>query len=340
MPRVSVIIPAYNATATIAETLDSLAAQTFRDFDAIVIDDGSTDGTADAIGQWIDRHRDRRICVHRQPNGGQARARNRGIELATGDYIAFLDADDRWTPDKLDAQVRALDALPHIGLAYSWTDCVDDHGRFVRPGSCVTIRGDARPALLLQNFLDNGSSPLIRRAVFDTIGTFDPALRPSEDWDLWLRISDRYPFVAIPVPQIHYRLATYTASTKTAELERASRATLDRAFDRAPTELQPLRHRSLANLYEYLFFQTFSGAIRRRAIPPAFRYLWNALKYDPDLRQQPHIWVPALWKAIATATLPNRLAQRVLNRIGQANGAHEPLLASIRTAVTPPQQSD
>ncbi|GAB4361088.1 MAG: hypothetical protein Fur0042_30590 [Cyanophyceae cyanobacterium] len=332
-PRVSVVIPAYNAIATIAATLDSLAAQTFRDFEVIIIDDGSTDGTGSAIAAWVAERGETRLRVHRQDNGGQAHARNRGIELAQGDYIAFLDADDCWSPDKLEAQVRALDALPTVGLAYSWSDCVDVHGRWVRPGSCVSVNGDARPALLLQNFLDNGSTPLIRRSVLAEVGGFDPALRPSEDWDLWLRISDRYPFVAIPVPQVQYRLAAYSASVNIAALERGSRATLERAFDRAPADLQALKRRSLANLYEYLFFQTFSGAIRRRAIPPAFRYLFQALRYDPALRRRPDRWLPALWKAIAMALLPNRLAQQLLNRFGKANHAHAPILASIRTAI-------
>ena len=114
MPRVSVIIPAFNAEATTLETVRSVQAQTLSDFELIVIDDGSTDGTRERLAAVTDS----RLQVHAYGNGGLPTARNRGIALATGEFVAFLDADDRWTPDKLQSQVAALEARADAGVAY------------------------------------------------------------------------------------------------------------------------------------------------------------------------------------------------------------------------------
>jgi len=117
MPVISVIIPAYNAEKTILETIQSLQKQTFTDFEIIVINDGSTDGTVELLNAIEDS----RVKVFSYENGGLPVARNRGIDRATGEYITFVDADDLWTPDKLELQLTALRQHPEAGIAYSWT---------------------------------------------------------------------------------------------------------------------------------------------------------------------------------------------------------------------------
>ena len=119
MPTISVVIPAYNAAKTILETIDSVRQQTFSDFEVIVINDGSNDNTAELVNAVADD----RLRLFSYENGGAAIARNRGIDHVSGEFIAFLDADDLWTPDKLELQLEALQKHPEAGVAHSWTRC-------------------------------------------------------------------------------------------------------------------------------------------------------------------------------------------------------------------------
>nr|WP_256498773.1 glycosyltransferase family A protein [Chroococcidiopsis sp. CCNUC1] len=116
MPKVSVIIPAYNAMKYLPATLGSLLSQTFDDFEAIVVNDGSFDETE----KWVSQIEDPRVKLICQQNKGLAGARNTGINQATGEYIAFLDADDLWEPSKLEKQVAVLEENPEVGLVYTW----------------------------------------------------------------------------------------------------------------------------------------------------------------------------------------------------------------------------
>src|SRR5262249_4651515 len=154
MPRVSVIIPAWNAARTILETVRSVQAQTFRDFELIVVDDGSTDDTLDVLAA-VD---DPRLAVYSYDNGGLATARTRGTARASGELVSFVDADDLWTPDKLEAQIAALSARPGAGAAYSWTRFIDERGRELRVQEPVRFEGDVYRPLLVQNFLCSGSN--------------------------------------------------------------------------------------------------------------------------------------------------------------------------------------
>jgi glycosyltransferase involved in cell wall biosynthesis len=169
MPLISVIIPVYNGEKTIQETIKSVLQQTFTDFELIIINDGSTDSTLEKIAQF----KDDRIKVLSFPNKGLATSRNRGITNSHGDYLAFIDADDLWTQDKLQAQLRALQHHPEAVLAYSWTDYIDEDSRFFRSGSHLTFNDYVYKKLLRGNFLENGSNPLIRKKVFAEIGNFD-----------------------------------------------------------------------------------------------------------------------------------------------------------------------
>src|SRR5262245_4502278 len=155
---VSVVIPAHNAAATIGETLLSVRSQTHRMLEILVIDDGSTDGTADIARDHAAL--DSRIRLVRQKNGGVAAARNRGIEEAAADLVAFVDADDLWAPDKIEKQIAVLRKEgPSVALVYTWWAWID-------AASCITARwcpteaGDVLERLCLGNFVGNGSSIL------------------------------------------------------------------------------------------------------------------------------------------------------------------------------------
>jgi glycosyltransferase involved in cell wall biosynthesis len=269
MPRVSVIIPAYNCAGTIGQALASAAGQTFSDLEVLVVDDGSTDGTGDIARSFADP----RVRVTRFPNGGLSAARNRGVRESLGELIAFLDGDDAWTADKLELQVAALDAEPAAGVAYSWTLVVDKAGRYLFPYEPVRAEGNVYPDLLVSCFVASGSNALVRRALLDDVGPFDEALRSCEDWEFWLRAAPRWPFVLVPRYQVLYRLSTGSLSSNLDAIERDNRLVVERSFQRAPAELQPLKPAALANVDGYLAFLYLSrqphGDWRRRALAHA-----------------------------------------------------------------------
>ncbi len=308
MPLISVVIPVYNGEKTIRETIESVLNQTYRDFELIVINDGSQDATVEIV----ESIQDPRIKLLSYPNAGQAESRNRGVSHAVGKFIAFLDADDLWTPDKLEAQLKALQANPQAAVAYSWTNYIDESSQFLRQGSYVSAAGDVFKNLLVVNFLENGSNPLIRAQALAQVGGFDGSVTPAEDWDMWLRLATRYQFVAVPSPQILYRVSTSSSSANVFKLEAGCLPAIERAFDQAPT-LRYLKPTCLANIYKYLTFKALEGLPGRDRAIVALRFLWNASINDPSLFRRRIIWKVLLKIAIAIL-LPPQVAQELLTK--------------------------
>jgi glycosyltransferase involved in cell wall biosynthesis len=196
MPQVSVIIPAYKAGRTITAALQSVFAQTYRDYEVIVIDDGSTDDTALRVAEWGDRV----VYVH-QPNGGPGSARNEGFRHSHGRFIAFLDADDVWLPRKLERQVAYFARFPETGLLHSaaLVSRAPTHTVLETLDSApLDASGDAPSNVFCDLFHGsleiNTLTVMTRRDVLTEIGGFDERRELHvEDWDLWLRIAARYP---------------------------------------------------------------------------------------------------------------------------------------------------
>lgn len=202
MPKVSVIIPAYNAEKFIGATLDSVIAQSFPDWEAVVVDDGSTDGTAAIVKDYAGR--DSRIRYIHQENASQAMARNKGIENSTGEFIAFLDADDLWLPGKLAAQLPMFDD-PSIGLAYTEVGSVDVEGNPIHQPPPPFRRGKVLEQLIHNNFIGCSSVMLRRSCLEDHQLRFRAGRKGVEDWDLWLRLAQRCEFDFINKPLVRYR---------------------------------------------------------------------------------------------------------------------------------------
>ncbi|MHC5825871.1 MAG: glycosyltransferase, partial [Nostoc sp.] len=202
LPIISVIIPAYNSEKTIKETIQSVLNQTFTDFELIIINDGSQDSTLEVVTQI----QDPRIKVFSYSNAGGNVSRNRGLERAGGEFVSFLDADDLWTPDKLQSQLKALQENVTAKVAYSWTDYIDTKGQFLFSGKRINVNGNIYEDLLLNNFLENGSNPLISKKALITLGGFDEFLSAAQDWDMWLRLASKFDFVCVPCVQILYRI--------------------------------------------------------------------------------------------------------------------------------------
>ena len=248
MSTISVIVPAYNAECTIVETVESVQRQTFSDFELILINDGSTDRTLEVLNAF----KDQRLKIFSYENAGVSVARNRGIAHATGEFIAFLDADDLWAPNKLELQLAALKKHLAAGVAYSWTQIMDEQGKSLHTLDPVFFEGNVYGELLLWNFLYSGSNPLVRKQALEAAGEFDPTLTHGEDWEFYLRLAASWPFVVVPEPQIFYRQTSSSASSKIDVMERAVLRAIEKVFFVAPAELQTLKNHSLANFYQFL----------------------------------------------------------------------------------------
>ncbi|HEY9846823.1 MAG TPA: glycosyltransferase family A protein, partial [Candidatus Caenarcaniphilales bacterium] len=233
MPAISVIVPAYNAESTIVEAVVSVQKQTFSDFELIIIDDGSCDKTLEQLSKL----RESRLKVFSYTNAGVSTARNRGISCATGEFIAFLDADDVWMPDKLELQLAVLKQHPEAGVAYSWTNFIDEKGKLLNRQEPVFFEGDVYPQLLVSNFLSCGSVPLIRKQAIASTGEFDPFLKSVEDWDYWLRLAASWPFVLVTEYQTLYRQTEGSMTSKVEVIKKYNLFVIERAFQAAPREL-------------------------------------------------------------------------------------------------------
>jgi GT2 family glycosyltransferase len=203
---VSVVIPTYNRAQYIAETIESVLAQTWRQREIIVIDDGSMDNTAAVVSQFGGE-----VRYIRQPNSERSVARNHGLKLAQGEFIAFLDSDDCWHPGALAAMVETLRRDPALALVTVGCDVVTDNGevvqRFLPGGGAAGILSGAFPQLLRSNIIGSPSAALLRRRSLDAVGHFeeDPKVIGVEDWELWARLAFHSPLFCLPRQLVRYR---------------------------------------------------------------------------------------------------------------------------------------
>lgn len=206
---VSVVIPAYNAVATLDETLHSVRSQTHRALEIIVVDDGSTDNTR----MVAERHAavDHRVQLLTQENAGVAAARNTGWKHARSELIAFIDADDLWAPTKIERQVQAiLASSEQVGLVYCWSVRINSLSEIIGVQNRARWEGDVLSRIVSSNFIGNGSVVLVRREALILANGFDSRLRNSgaegcEDLLAYYRIAERYHFVVVPEPLVGYR---------------------------------------------------------------------------------------------------------------------------------------
>ena len=267
-PLISVVIPVYNGERTIQETLRSVLRQTLANFEILVINDGSTDRTARVVASLDDP----RIRLLNFANGGLAVSRNRGIARASGQFIAFLDADDLWTPDKLESQYRALVDHPECAVAYSLTHYIDEAGHHKGICSGYIANGNVYDDFLKFNFLGSGSNPLIRREALSEVGDFDPAFNPAEDWDMYLRLARRFPFICVPEFQILYRTHQRSMSASVAPMEAAILKLFEKVDVLPGSPQAALLQEGLSNTYRYL-------TLRALQAPPSLKTAWTSLKY-------------------------------------------------------------
>jgi glycosyltransferase involved in cell wall biosynthesis len=234
MPKVSVIIPAYNAMAYLPETLESVLNQTFTDFEVLIINDGSPDG----IVEWASEIKDSRVKLISQENQGLSGARNTGIWSSQGEYLAFLDADDIWEAKKLEKQVEYLEKHLDVGLVSSWIANVDRNGNFIDLYDCSEGGKDLTKELFRSNILYCGSTPLVRRICFEKVGFFERSLSSAADWDMWLRIAVHFPIFVIQEPLVQYRRYPNSMSTNFRLMIQELDEVMERSVQLAPKEFK------------------------------------------------------------------------------------------------------
>lgn len=219
-PAVSVVIPAYNAASFIRRAIDSVLVQTAADLELLVVDDGSSDATLQVLAGYGSRLR-----AVPQANAGPAAARNRGLAEACGRYVAFLDADDWWLPDKLRQQVALLDSRPEIGFCSTATRVVHADGTPAGDWPCGDIGTSLLETLFVQAAAVSGSTSgvLARRELLLAAGGFDERLRGFEDPDLWIRLAARAGYACVPQP---LTVVVRTPGSVSSQLVRMRAATL------------------------------------------------------------------------------------------------------------------
>jgi glycosyltransferase involved in cell wall biosynthesis len=278
--RVSIIMPAYNAAGYIGEVLASIAAQTLADWELIVVDDGSTDDTLARLAQ---APFEARRQVFSQANAGSASARNRGLAAAQGEYAAFLDVDDGWHPNFLSHMVAALDAAPAFSAAYcGWQYC-DEAGQLlpqVVPASAAEA-AELRSSLLWRNSI-MPSCLVARRQMVTTLGGFDTMLPSCEDWDLWLRLIQYGPFVAVPEVLTRYRAHAGSKTEHVAVVEAASLKLYAKhlgPLEGSPESWPPDRRRAVG----YTYFNAALGYFRQNNMAEAATKIAQAVQCWPGL---------------------------------------------------------
>jgi glycosyltransferase involved in cell wall biosynthesis len=303
-PRVSVVIPAYNAEAFVAQTLHSALSQTYPNLEILVVDDGSRDRTVEQV-ECLARG-DARIKLLRQENSGVAAARNRAIQHSTGDYIAPLDADDLWLPEKIEKQVDALEiAGPRASLAYTWCLSIDEDGNLLGGGPHWDLEGEVYQALVLRNFIGNASVPLFRKTHLEEAGGYRPEFHRRnaggcEDWDLSLRLAERGEFRVVKEYLTCYRSHTRSMSFNHASMGRSYHCVLEDVQRRHPEIPRHVFRWSQSIFYLYLANKSNLCGDHKGAL----NWLLEALRHDPAVLLLPWVNTCLVKNLIRLSTRP------------------------------------
>ena len=304
-PVVSVVVSAYNSAPFIRAAVQSVLDQTFADLEVIVVDDGSTDGTADQLLSFDDR----RFQIVRQENQGSAGAANTGIRLSRGTHVGFLDGDDVWRKTKLARHVDFLDRHPNLDVTFSWSRLMDESGRELR----LHTRHWRGPISAEQLFVDfvpaNGSSAVFRRAALEKSGGLDPDLPLYCDMDLFLRVALLRPGNACAIDEelTLYRRRRGQLSRNYPAMQLEWERMIRKLEGLAPALAERSKRRARSNMSRYFGFLAHESYNE----PEALRWLWRAYRYCPsgfltDIRN----WQVCV-AALAGLILPRGVQQRL-----------------------------
>ncbi len=316
--KVSVVMPVYNVEKFVAQAIRSVLAQSHQDFELIIVDDCSPDGSMDICRRFLDPRI--RLLSHRR-NRGLAGARNTGVRHARGDLVAFLDSDDLWHPDKLRQHVDHLRDNPQVGLSFSRSEFINEAGVSLGCYQMPRLKDISPACLLARNPVGNGSAPVLRREVLDAIAFaadfegepeiryFDSSLRQSEDIECWLRIAltTQWQIEGIPAPLTCYRLNSGGLSASIFKQLQSWERMLENTRRYAPGFIAA--HARLARAYQLRYLAR--QAIRLHDGVTAIRLSRAALACDWRIMQ--HEPVRSLLTLLASALL--RLSPHLYQRI-------------------------
>ena len=291
---VSAVIPTYNYARFVGRAVSSVLAQTYRDIECIVVDDGSTDGTEEVLAAFGTG-----VRVVRQPNQGLSAARNAGIRAARGRYIAFLDADDAWHAEKVSRQVALLDGHPDtavvgcgVRLVSGADETIGERVFDTQVSDPVDLAAQVR-GIAVRGFWvgGSGSGALVRREAFDEVGFFDTSLKAAEDWDMWMRLAARYTIRNLPAALVSICLHGTGTFRNAEKFETNQWKVCAMALERWPDILAPVVPRMQAMILadaagEYIHAGNTRMALRR---------------YLASVRRWP--MSPGRWRAVASLTI-------------------------------------
>jgi glycosyltransferase involved in cell wall biosynthesis len=272
-PLASIVIIAYNCAEYVGHAIQSALEQTWPQLELIVVDDGSTDTTGDVVR----RISDGRVKYIRQENKGPNAARNEGIRHARGEFVAFLDCDDWWLPDKLSKQITRVANDTEIGLVYSLAIRVDASGKEGDRFDSV-VEGRVLDRLLLGNCIaGSASSALVTRRAIDAVGMFDETLHYAEDWEYWIRIASQFTVACVPDFDVYLLNRPGSQGKNAQATRRDSLRFIHAALDRYAPSRPFFRRAALAQLHYVASYNLWAAGL----IWDARRELLRSLVYNP-----------------------------------------------------------
>jgi glycosyltransferase involved in cell wall biosynthesis len=272
MQKVSVVIPTYNYGRFISEAIESVLRQTYPIFEIVVVDDGSTDNTEEIVAKFGDK-----VKYIKQKNGGVGLARNTGVRHSTGEFIAFLDADDIWLPHKIERQVQLLQKDGEVGLV------TVGMREFGKDGKTITKYQTGQNGWCAENILllgagiaAPGSSLLIKRDVFERVGGYDEMkdMHPSEDWEFCYRVARRFKLAFLPELLVEYRNHGNNGHLQIPKFERAMLLAFEKTFVDNSGEIQKLKRQSYGALHRILAGSYFRAGDYTQFIKHSLKSFW------------------------------------------------------------------
>ncbi|MFC1657044.1 glycosyltransferase [Candidatus Moduliflexota bacterium] len=273
-PAVSVVIPVYNGEKHIREALESVFKQTYQDYEVVCVDDGSTDSSHEIIKGY-----GKRVVCCKQENAGPSSARNKAIRMSRGEFVAFLDQDDVWYPDKLEQQVGYLKRNPDVAMVHSNINISMDD-KVVHNGLEIGKRqygSNVFEELCLGNFI-NSITVVIRRTVLDKIGHFDEAFRMAQDYDLWLRVAAEYKIAFQDEIMGEYRLHDNNSSRGNIEVVKDDLKILNKIRSMYPTLVSDIPEIKIRDRYYQKYYMLGYGYFCQYDLNNARRYFLKSLR--------------------------------------------------------------
>ncbi|MCX9085637.1 MAG: glycosyltransferase [Candidatus Methanoperedens sp.] len=269
-PTISVIIPTYDRANLVGRSIQSVLNQTYRDLELIIVDDASKDNTEDVIKSFND---ERIKYIRHEKNKGGSAARNTGINLAKGGFLAFLDSDDEWFPEKLEKQMNVFqNALSNVGVVYTGYYWIGNNVKtYTPPDRIIQKDGNIQEALLKENFITT-SAALVKKECFEKLGSFDEKFPALQDWELFIRFSKYYCFRCIDEPLVRL----YYQSTSISSDHKARTRALELIIEKHFEDLKKYKP-TLATHYVSIGRQWYYNGNKYKGI----KYYLKAIKTNP-----------------------------------------------------------